>query len=253
MDGEYLYSGNAWFKERLAGIDGFYWRKARRMFLFDHDLSSALNLFKFDYRAIKTEFHTDGITLRCSRNTYLDPDEEREYRSGQAWTDDAKNSIRTLMDRIVTIWEPKYMKSSRISLHKLHPTLTPLPLQYVKDQYGKLLKHQQNLNKKFLYIFTDDTDDDVEDYDVKSAVEKYQACLTPLYYHELWSEIVNDYKNVDTKLEERETAINIQYFHQSVTLDEEEETALIFGTNRVTYGKSLFYFRLKSNVYFFSK
>jgi hypothetical protein len=139
--GEYLFSGNAWFRARLAGPDGFYWRKARRMFLFDHDLASALNLFKFDYKAIKTEFGPEGTTLRGSRNTYLDPNEEREHRAGQTWADDAKNSIRILLDRIVTLWEPKYMKLSKISMNKLHPTLTPVPLRYLQEQYGELLKY----------------------------------------------------------------------------------------------------------------
>jgi hypothetical protein len=80
----------------------------------------------------------------------------------------------------------------------------------------------------------------------------YQTYLTPLYYHELWSEIVHDYINVDTKLEQRETVINIGLFYKELTLDEDEETALIFGTNRATYGKSWFSFlRLKSHVHCF--
>jgi len=138
--GEYLFSGNAWFRERLDGDDRFFWRKARRMFLFDHDLSSALNVFKFDYKAIKTEFGSEGtITLRGSRNTYLDPNEEREHVPGQSWADDAQNSIRALLDRIVTLWVPKYMKSSKISINKLHHTLTPAPLRYVQKTYGTLL------------------------------------------------------------------------------------------------------------------
>jgi hypothetical protein len=48
---------------------------------------------------------------------------------------------------------------------------------------------------------------------------------------------VNDFRNVDTKLEERETVINIELFYDKMTLDEEEESALIFGTNRVTFSK----------------
>ncbi len=87
----------------------------------------------------------------------------------------------------------------------------------------------------------DKTNNDIDTYDVDKALKTYQECLVPLQYHELWSEIVSDFRNVDTKLEERETIINVQLFHNEITLDEEEESALIFGTNRVTFGKSLFF------------
>ena len=138
--GEYLFSGNSWFKERLDGPDGHLWRKARKMFLFNHNLSSSLNLFKFDYRSIKTITRPEGaIILRGSKKTALDPNEEREFRPGELWADDAKNSIRTLLDRIVTRWVPKYVSLARINVHRLHATLTPTPLQYVKSTYGKAL------------------------------------------------------------------------------------------------------------------
>ena len=75
----------------------------------------------------------------------------------------------------------------------------------------------------------------------------------PLHYHELWSEIVNDFRNVETKLAERETVINIELFYDFMTLDETRESALIFGTNRVVYSKSFvlieFYF---DRIWFFS-
>jgi hypothetical protein len=137
--GEYLFSGNAWFKERLAGPDGYLWKKARKMFLFNHALSSALNLFKFDYKAIETISRPEGTVLIGSRKTYLDPNEEREHRPGQSWADDAQNSIRTLLDRIVTRWKPNYMYVRKINRDKLHRTLTPVPLQFVQTTYGKLL------------------------------------------------------------------------------------------------------------------
>ncbi len=94
--------------------------------------------------------------------------------------------------------------------------------------------------KSFSFLI-DNTNDDVDTYDVDKALKTYQERLVPLHYHELWSEIVNDFKNVDTKLEERETVINIGLFYDKNTLDEEEESALIFGTNRVTFGKYLFF------------
>ena len=137
---EYLFSGSAWFKEHLDGPDGRLWRKARKMFLFNQNLSSALNLFKFDYKAIQTISSPEGTSLICSKKTALDPDEEQERRPGQTWTDDAQNSIRTLLDRIVTRWIPKYMHQPRINSDKLHRSLTPVPLQYVRQRYGQLFR-----------------------------------------------------------------------------------------------------------------
>jgi hypothetical protein len=90
---------------------------------------------------------------------------------------------------------------------------------------------------KVLY-FIDRTNKSVHEYDVERAFKTYQECLVPLHYHELWSEVVNDFKNVDTKLEERQIVINIELFYDKLTLDDEKESALIFGTNRVIYSKS---------------
>ena len=137
---EYLYSGSAWFKEHLDGPDGYLWRRARKMFLFNHNLSSALNLFKFNYKAIQRESGLEGAVLIGARNTALDPNEEGERRPGQSWTDDAQNSVRTLLDRIVTRWLPKNMYLPKINTERLHRTLTPLPLQFVRSTYGKFLQ-----------------------------------------------------------------------------------------------------------------
>jgi hypothetical protein len=65
----------------------------------------------------------------------------------------------------------------------------------------------------------------------------------------LWSEIVGDYKNVDAALEKRETVINAHKFYPQTTLDDEEESALIFGTNRVTFGKFYCFFSLIYRVF----
>jgi hypothetical protein len=142
--GEYSYSGNAWFKEHLDGPDGHLWRRARKMFLFNHNLSSALNLFKFNYKAIQTLTRPEGgIILTGSRKTALDPNEQGDYRPGQSWTDDAQNSIRTLLDRIVTRWLPNYMYRARINTEKLHRSLTPQPLEFVKKTYGKFFWYKK--------------------------------------------------------------------------------------------------------------
>lgn len=135
---EDLFSGNAWFKEHLDDQDGHLWRRARKMFLFNRALSSALNLFNFDYKAIQTISRPEGTVLIGSKRTNLDPSEEREYRPGQSWADDAQNSVRTLLDHIITRWIPKYLHLSKINTDRLHRTLTPLPLQFVQTTYGKL-------------------------------------------------------------------------------------------------------------------
>jgi hypothetical protein len=99
----------------------------------------------------------------------------------------------------------------------------------------------RNSRKTFTSII-DKTNHDIHTYNVDRALATYQACLVPLHYHELWCEIVNDFKNVDTKIKERETIINVQNFHPKTTLDEENDSALIFGSNRVTFSKCLSFF-----------
>jgi hypothetical protein len=138
-EGEYLYSGNAWFKAQLNGPDERLWRKARKMFLFDHTLASALNLFKFNYKAIETVSRPEGVVLSGGQNTSLDENDQSEYRPGQSWIDDAQNSIRILLDRIVTQWKPEYMNHSRMKFYTLHDSLTPEPLQPLKLIYGEFL------------------------------------------------------------------------------------------------------------------
>jgi len=132
---KYFYSGSAWLEERLDGPDGRLWKRARKMFLFDRNLSSALNLFKFDYKAIQSISRPEGTVLTGSRKTML-TDEEASQK-GRVWTRDAENSIRTLLDRIVTRWMPKYMYESKINIEKLHRSLTPVRLQYVQQKYGE--------------------------------------------------------------------------------------------------------------------
>lgn len=98
----------------------------------------------------------------------------------------------------------------------------------------------------------DKTDDAIDTYNVDKALKAYQGCLAPLHYHELWSEVVNDFRNVDTKIEERETVINVELFYDKMTLDNDEESALIFGTNRVIYGKYSFFHFLWLPIIFYS-
>lgn len=132
---KYFYSGSAWLEERLDGPDGRLWKRARKMFLFDRNLSSALNLFKFDYKAIQSISRPEGTVLTGSRKTMLT--DEEASKKGRVWTHDAENSIRTLLDRIVTRWMPKYMYESKINIEKLHRSLTPVRLQYVQQKYGE--------------------------------------------------------------------------------------------------------------------
>ena len=151
-EGEYLHSGNAWFKAQLNGPDGRLWRKARKLFLFDLTLASALNLFKFDYRAIQRVSKPEGEVLVGKKDTLLDENEQGEHRPGQSWTDDAQNSIRILLDRIVILWRPEYMEHSRMKLRTLHDSLTPDPLQSVRLTYGEYStrKYPKEMTSSFI-------------------------------------------------------------------------------------------------------
>lgn len=143
---EFLFQENSWFKKRLIGPDGFFWKKARKMFLSNHDLASALNLFQYNYKALEIQFLPEGAVLQCSKNTKLDPGEALDYRRGQAWADDAKNSIRTLLDQIVTRWKPEYLRRPELHMRTLHKSLTLIPLQTVEKQFGEssFYDHQKN-------------------------------------------------------------------------------------------------------------
>ena len=83
---------------------------------------------------------------------------------------------------------------------------------------------------------------------VKRALSNYHGALVPLHYHELWSEIVHDYKSVETTLEQRKTLLKLEKTFSKETLDEEYETALVFGTNRTTYGRYFLLFIFKSSI-----
>lgn len=83
----------------------------------------------------------------------------------------------------------------------------------------------------------DHSDEDVDNYNVEEALKNYQDTLVPLHYHELWAEIVNDFSNVERTLNERQSSIQIYEFHPKQTRDKEYDTALIFGINKVTFGR----------------
>lgn len=234
-DRTYLYSGNAWFKEQLDGPDGHLWCRARKMFLFDRSLSSALNLFKFDYRAIKAISRPEGIDLVIHKSNTLTNNDEQDNRPGRAWIDDAQDSIRILLDRIVTMWQPRFLTQKRINMHHLHRNLTPVPLQMVKVNYGKILEVP---SMSMVCFFVDGTDDGVNNFNVQMALKNYQDTLVPLHYHELWAEIVHDYKNIETNLETRRTTMKFAETFKKETLDETEDTALVLGTNQIIYGLS---------------
>ena len=96
------------------------------------------------------------------------------------------------------------------------------------------------LKKKSPYFWwvLDETENHVDNFNVKAALGTYWDCLVPLHYHELWHEILSDYKSIETTLHERESTIEATLFYDKQTLDEEEDTALVFGTNRTIIGKT---------------
>jgi hypothetical protein len=129
---ESLFRGSQWLQQRLSGPDKNLWRRARKMFLFNQNLSSALNLFNFNYRAITSVTRPEGIIIKCKeKKTNLANCQIAESRPGGFWKDGKNNSIRILLDRIVTRWKPEYLDNSSINSDTLHPTLTPEPLREI--------------------------------------------------------------------------------------------------------------------------
>ena len=93
------------------------------------------------------------------------------------------------------------------------------------------------MSNEYRFSRSDNSNDDVENFDVNSALDTYQECFGPLHYHELWNEILSDFRNVESKFEERGTTIEVDLHFDKMTLDEDKDTALVFGTNRIIYSR----------------
>ena len=132
--GEYLFSAHAWFKQQLEGPDGNLWRRARKLFLFNREIATALKLFDFDYNLVRSELQSNSVILFGGRE---DPSNIQNSFSSSTWIGDAKSACRILLDRIVTLWNPNYLSSEHIRINKLHATLTPDTLLSVQTIYGR--------------------------------------------------------------------------------------------------------------------
>lgn len=136
-DSETVLSTHPWLRERYNGPDGRLWRQARKVYLFDLTLSSALNLFQFNYKRVEGTLKDNSVILRARSKMTVDAQDEQPYVPGSKWRDDAKSSIRVLIIRIVTLWKPEFLDKHKISCYKLHDTLTPDQLQEFKTHYSK--------------------------------------------------------------------------------------------------------------------
>ncbi|CAF1247941.1 unnamed protein product [Didymodactylos carnosus] len=127
--------GNTWYQERLDGNEGDLWRKARYLFLFNKTFASALNLFD-----LEIDIFDDlprPIAIREEENSRHIIENADQPMREQSWTAEVKQFVRILLDRIVTRWKPEYMNVKRISIQKLHESLTPVPLEQIPSIFGK--------------------------------------------------------------------------------------------------------------------
>ncbi|CAF1026767.1 unnamed protein product [Didymodactylos carnosus] len=127
--------GNTWYQERLDGDEGDLWRQARYLFLFNKTYASVLNLFE-----LEVDIFDDlprPIAIRKEENSRHIVENADQPMREQSWTVEVKQFVRILLDRIVTRWKPEYMNVKRISIQKLHESLTPVPLEQILSTFGK--------------------------------------------------------------------------------------------------------------------
>lgn len=84
-------------------------------------------------------------------------------------------------------------------------------------------------------FYLDDSNQDVEHFDVEQAEQSYQNCFVPLLYHELWTGIVYEYKSLSRF--ESPIIVKVQSIVNSVTLDKQELTATLIGTYNTELGE----------------
>ncbi|CAF1230519.1 unnamed protein product [Adineta steineri] len=152
------YTARTWFQlKRNDPHDGSLWNRARILCTFKRGAITCLYLFQ-------------------RRTENLEQENPRTSSQRSLWCNEVHDSIRILLDRIVTRWQPHYLSQRFGTNSALHHSLTPEPLLTVPSIFG---------------------DPQAEsDFDVEHAQERYEQCFIPLLYHELWENIKHDAKSV---------------------------------------------------------
>ena len=55
------------------------------------------------------------------------------------WTENTDNSVRTMIDLIITRWKPQYTNEKQLSFKQLHQSLISTPLESIASKFGKII------------------------------------------------------------------------------------------------------------------
>lgn len=119
------YLNNSWLEERFNRPDAYLWFKARKMMLLSKPTTSALDLVDMDTEKLYSNSNQIEETNR--QETCL------------RWTENTDNSVRTLIDFIVTRWKPEYLDKPRLNAREIHRNLISTPWDHITTTFGKRL------------------------------------------------------------------------------------------------------------------
>jgi hypothetical protein len=117
------YSNNPWLEERFNGNESYLWFQARKMMLLSKPSASALDL---------VNENPERIYFNLSQDEPM-----RNQQKSLRWTENTDNSVRIMIDFIVTRWKPQYTNEKQLSFKQLHQSLISTPLESVASKFGK--------------------------------------------------------------------------------------------------------------------
>ncbi|CAF1373347.1 unnamed protein product [Didymodactylos carnosus] len=206
------YNNTTWLQDKLNGSDGYYYRKAQNILLFDqtNSTSSALDLFNIS-GPILNQLLT-SMQIQEAQNADFEHQEsflltDKDY----TWTLGAQKAVRELCKQIVTYWLPSYLYSEK-PVTVLHSMLINKPLLNIPLQFAECL-----------------------DFDVNKTLDKYKDIFIPLHYHELWSEFMNSYNEIDHNDGHH---IKIKFYNKNY-IDKQSNAKILLGQVWTNYINNL--------------
>jgi hypothetical protein len=220
------YSNNRWLEERLNGNESYLWYQARKIMLLSKPIASALDL---------VNGNSEKIYFNLSQDELMNS-QQKSLR----WTENADNSVRMMIDLIVTRWKPQYTYEKQVSFKQLHQSLISTPLESIASQFGKSIG---NIKAKLDFVvnsYLDESHDLSDPFDDEKSFETYRNRFVPLHYHELWANVVNKLKEFENTNEEHVASIDVQQVQYTTTSNKTEKAAILIGTYSSTLGEWIF-------------
>lgn len=117
-------SENKWLTVRFNGPDAYLWFKAKKMVLLKKQNVSAIDLIGANIQEPNTL-----IIHQTNREDFI----PKFLR----WTENTDDSVRTLVDRIVTRWRTEYLHEKSLGPESLHKSLIDIPCYSIPEKFGK--------------------------------------------------------------------------------------------------------------------